>query len=386
MKTLIAQGTSPASLKERGKEAFGVLAKAWLASRHDLKPRTRTTYEMLLADKVRQTGPDDLSIAATFNPKPINSITREQITEWIGKLHAAQKSVSTIRHNYVIVRAVLTQAVVDSRITVNPADHVKLPTERTANGGTPGVVDDPSQFLSAQQVQALTESTPYPFDVYVHLAAWSGLRAGELAGLQIQDVEIPDLPTKPATLRVERTVITSPGGLVYDSPKTKGSRRRVPLPTETSALLTDYLASHPRRNEPEAYLFPNPTVKAFSETQTLSIDEAQAALALDWDSLLNHLNFYRLVFKPAVSRANTETEILPPNLTFHALRHTYASLCVAAGIPPLAISRFMGHSKVTTTLSVYTHLFQDDHSDAMSALAALSRPAAANVVPMRKRG
>ena len=172
----------------------------------------------------------------------------------------------------------------------------------------------------------------------------------------------------------------------YDSPKTKGSRRRVPLPTETSALLTDYLASHPRRNEPEAYLFPNPTVKAFSETQTLSIDEAQAALALDWDSLLNHLNFYRLVFKPAVSRANTETEILPPNLTFHALRHTYASLCVAAGIPPLAISRFMGHSKVTTTLSVYTHLFQDDHSDAMSALAALSRPAAANVVPMRKRG
>ena len=46
----------------------------------------------------------------------------------------------------------------------------------------------------------------------------------------------------------------------------------------------------------------------------------------------------------------------------------------------------MGHSKVTTTLGIYTHLFQDDHSDAMSALAALSRPAAANVVPMRKRG
>ena len=90
VKTLIAQGTSPASLKERGKETFGVLAKAWLASRHDLKPRTRTTYEMLLADKVRRTGPDDLSIAATFNPKPINSITREQITEWIGKLHAAE--------------------------------------------------------------------------------------------------------------------------------------------------------------------------------------------------------------------------------------------------------------------------------------------------------
>ncbi|MGO9071144.1 hypothetical protein [Mycobacterium sp.] len=37
-------------------------------------------------------------------------------------------------------------------------------------------------------------------------------------------------------------------------------------------------------------------------------------------------------------------------LKFHALRHTYASLCVAAGIPPLQLSRFMGHAKVTTTL------------------------------------
>jgi integrase len=77
---------------------------------------------------------------------------------------------------------------------------------------------------------------------------------------------------------------------------------------------------------------------------------------------------------------------LPPALKFHALRHTYASLCVAAGIPPLQLSRFMGHAKVTTTLGVYAHLFADDHSDAMTVLAALSRPASPNVVPMRRRG
>jgi hypothetical protein len=59
-----------------------------------------------------------------------------------------------------------------------------------------------------------------------------------------------------------------------------------------------------------------------------------------------------------------------------SLRHTYASLCVAAGIPPLEISRFMGHAKVTTTLTVYAHLFADDHSDAMSALDAMAAPKA----------
>lgn len=78
---------------------------------------------------------------------------------------------------------------------------------------------------------------------------------------------------------------------------------------------------------------------------------------------------------------------LPPALKFHALRHTYASLCVAAGIPPLQLSRFMGHAKVTTTLTIYTHLFDDDHSETMAALEAMSRPVdARNVVAMRQRG
>jgi integrase len=89
-----------------------------------------------------------------------------------------------------------------------------------------------------------------------------------------------------------------------------------------------------------------------------------------------------------VMRANRlagET-VLPPDLTFHSLRHTYASLCVAAGIPPLEISRFMGHAKVTTTLTIYSHLFPSDHADAMTALAAMAAPVAPNVVPMRRRG
>jgi integrase len=69
-----------------------------------------------------------------------------------------------------------------------------------------------------------------------------------------------------------------------------------------------------------------------------------------------------------------------------ALRHTYASLCVTAGIPSLHISRLMGHAKVTTTLAIFTHLFNDDHAERMAALEAMSRPAPApNVVPIRKR-
>lgn len=87
--------------------------------------------------------------------------------------------------------------------------------------------------------------------------------------------------------------------------------------------------------------------------------------------------------------AQQRTPKLPPGLQFHALRHTYASLCVAAGILPVELARFMGHAKVTTTLSDYAQLFEDDHADAMTALGAMGQPTtpprqADNVVPVRR--
>ncbi|MGV9867864.1 tyrosine-type recombinase/integrase [Rhodococcus koreensis] len=124
----------------------------------------------------------------------------------------------------------------------------------------------------------------------------------------------------------------------------------------------------------------------------LSVEGAEQRLTRDWTAVLRHQTFYKAVYRPAVLRANlfaagNGTVTLPPALEFHALRHTYASLCVAAGIPPLEIARFMGHAKVTTTLIVYAHLFDDDHSDAMAALGAMVQTTprqADNVVPIRR--
>jgi integrase len=418
-KTLLSQGQSPASLRERGREPFGVVAAQWLASRHDLKPRTRAEYANLLSDKTRArragdgASTADLSITATFGDRPVNQIVRADIADWIGKLSKAGKSASTIRHHYFVFRQVLSQCVTDGRLTVNPADHVKLPSERSADGGTPGVVDDPDMFLTAAQVLALVDATPWPCAVLVHLAAWSGLRAAEIAGLQVGDLELPDrsinpnAPAKPGVLHVERTVITIDGALIYDTPKTRGSRRRVPLMTATTELLRDYLAAHPRRNDPSAPLFCSVTLKPSKPTgkravdadgnriapsavdalAALSVDDAAERLVLDWSAPIRHQTFYKAVFRPAVLRANRlgGEDVLPPGLKFHALRHTYASLCVAAGIPPLQLSRFMGHAKVTTTLSIYTHLFDDDHAETMAALEAMSKPvSASNVLPMRR--
>jgi integrase len=181
-------------------------------------------------------------------------------------------------------------------------------------------------------------------------------------------------------------------------------------------LLHDYLGEHPRADEPTAPLFPAMTLTVSKPTGVcaldrdgkpasrdrravvvrqatalaeLSVAEAEDRLVHDWGEPLRHGGWYKAVYRPAVLRANrlNPTAKLSPRLKFHSLRHTYASLCVAAGIPALDISRFMGHAKPTTTLGIYAHLFEDDHAVAMAALGAMSRSVSgSNVVQLKRRG
>src|SRR5262249_41379467 len=159
-------------------------------------------------------------------------------------------------------------------------------------------------------VSALVAATPWPYNVYVHVAAWAGLRAAELAGLQVGDVDLPeespksDTPDRPGILRVKRTARVIGDAIEYLAPKTHGSHRCVPLTVATTELLRDYLAGHPRRDDRTAPLFPGMTLTAprptgvrsadYASTGTavslrqatalaeLSVDEAEKRLVLAW--------------------------------------------------------------------------------------------------------
>ena len=414
----------------KGKMLFRDAATIWLESRKADTRNNAENHRYALAPAATRRGDGKtLGIDAVFGDYPLNKITREYIQAWVNSLTAAGKKPSTVRHAFWTVRMVLEQAVVDGRLAKSSAEHIKLPTETGTNGGQVGVVVDRAMFLTPAQVSALVDATPWPYNVLVHVAAWAGLRAAELGGLTIGNVELPDPPLtpnasrKPGVLRVQQAARAKGKAIEYGPLKTKQSFRRVPLTADTTDMLRDYLAQHPRGDEPDAPLWPSmaltrprPTGKRATPADTgaattgvedappsnakvrarrqadaladLTVEEAEKRLVLDWTTPLRHATFYKAVYRPAVLRAHrlTPTAKLSPTQSFHSLRHTYASLCLAAGIRPIDIAELMGHRDVKTTLTVYAHLINtDDHTGNMAALGVLATPQptyTGNVVPL----
>ncbi len=336
-----------------GRATFREIAEAWLASKANLKARTRAGYAAALAP--------GQSIDLAFGGLPIEAVTRQRIADWV-EATASGKAASTVRNRFFVVRQICQQAYIDGRIPANPCVAVTLPKARN-------VADDSTRlFLTAEQLNRLAAEMPSPYDVLVLFAGWTGLRAGEIAGLQVADLDL----SRPGRERVQvrRTIVDVNGHLSYDTPKSRRSRRTVPLPQNLLLHLRDYVSSHPRRDVPTAPLFPGKTGHGNRS-------------ALDWDKPLRHGAFYGKTFKPAVLRAE-----LPADLRFHDLRHTYASLCVSRGLTVKEISSFMGHATIATTMDIYTHLYEDDHSAAMAKLDTawpVGRSAAQdNVIPLRR--
>jgi hypothetical protein len=112
-----------------------------------LKDRTRREYGQMLAPAAeRRGGMREIGIDAVFGGNPVNAVTRDRIVGWIADLTAAGKKPNTVRHNCFVLRQVLQHAVDEGWIAANHAAHVRLPSDH----GSPGVVDDPARFLTAE--------------------------------------------------------------------------------------------------------------------------------------------------------------------------------------------------------------------------------------------
>jgi integrase len=309
----LADGNSTAPLVKNGKTFREVAELMQSAHAHTLKPKTRRDSAAAFR----------LYIYPTFGSRRISTITTMDIEQWLADRRAALSektgkpfSQSSIRTCYVGLSSVFKYAVQLRLISVDPCVPVRIPK----------VDHQELTFLTPGQVAAVVErlDATAPDGLIVLTAAYTGLRAGELEGLRVGDV---NLFARQPYVRVQRQAQFTPGvGWEYITPKSRNSIRIVPLNRVLVERLREHLAQHPHAANPNAPFWPGRRRGGHGKTRG----------ALDYTLQFNHGNMYQKHFLPVLA------ELGIPAVRWHDLRHFYASACAAAGIPDRASCEIHG--------------------------------------------
>lgn len=371
--------------REARQEPFGTFAVMWVAEARDaaalgeLKSRTAADREAVLRRYV----------LPTFAARPVGAITRPEAAAFRSALIARGLAPATVKAAYDAFRRVLEIPVDDGIIATNPAVQRHRPGARTTRHAE-GFEYRP---LTRDQVGTVVAATASPLDELMVLTlVYTGVRAAELAGLNVGDVHLGRSPY----VSVERTRKRTGAGWTTDTPKSAKSTRRVPLPGELADRLRAYLAgTHPRASEPSAALFPGRLKGGY--THGARNTEGRELHTLNWAEPVEPSLFYRNVLKPALvaaglpvstpARADAPAE---KGVRLHDLRHTFATLALDAGHDFREVSEWLGHADYTTTLRVYAHWIPSEISNTMSLPTTAPAPppaeaAPANVIAFRRR-
>lgn len=281
----------------RARTRLAATAQAWMKAHPDWSAST----------KERNKGIVDKHILPRWGDERLEDITVEAVQEWMGGL---QLSAGSIRKIVGVLASICDQAILTKRLATNPARLVARPRQQVKK----------RRYLDALQVEQMATAAGQMGDVVLTLA-YTGLRWGEMAALTGSSVD-----TSRRRLRIELSVTEVGGRLVWSEPKDH-QRRSVPYP----GFLDDMLTNRIEAAGDAGTLFPTPS------GGVLRIGNARR----DW-------------FDRAATAAGVQ------GLTPHELRHTAASLAVHAGASVLALQRMLGHDKPSTTLDVYSDLFDED--------------------------
>ncbi len=239
----------------------------------------------------------------------------------------------TVRKMHSTLHKALSQAVSDGLIPRNAAD-VKAPQP------APEEMRPLSEIEARAFLDAARELDDR-FEALYMLAITTGLRRGELLGLRWDDADL-----ERGTLRVGRALVREGGRHKLGETKTRRGRRQVNLtPRTVTALKT-----HRKRQLEERV-----RLAGLYEDRGLMF-------ATNVGTPLNPENVVKRSFKPLLKKANL------PEIRFHDLRHTCATLLLSKNVNPKIVSEMLGHANIAITLDTYSHVLPDMQESAVRAL------------------
>jgi integrase len=306
-------------------------------------------------------------VLAKWSAWPVGKIDHLGIQEWITEL-GKTLAPATVAECHRLTRAVLGAAVRQHLIGGNPAEGVRLPGRRVRD--TDGVVISRSTLLDQ-----LVPVVPDRHRALVALAGGTGLRWGEAVGVCLDALDLDR-----RVVRVVRTIVEVSGHTSFKPfPKSKAGRREVPLP----GWLVPMLRAHLDRFErgPNGLVFTNEAGKPLRRTLFRSrvwkpslvragllgkvVELGPKAYQAEWTDKGGHDHCQQCRSYAAAVKAVAHGAA--DGITFHDLRHSYATWLVDDGVPINMAQKVLGHENASTTLQLYTRR-TTDHDRILRAL------------------
>lgn len=289
-----------------------------------LKPRTADNYESMI----------NTHIIPGIGEPYLSDLEPDQIQRFYNKLYNCGLGLSpaTIRKIHNIVYASLKRAVINGLLLKNPAEDLELPEIETPKIKAFNETEE-TIFLNAAK-------SSYCYDAFL-MGFDTGLRMGELLAIYWSDIDLKvGIVSVHCNLMVVKNRDKKSGEpnyklIIQDRPKTKASVRKVPL---TARVIKMLKIRKLKAEDPEGLVFPS-IVGTF----------------------INPRNFERS-FKNICKKAKLE------ECNVHTMRHTFATKCFKAGIPIKIIMKWLGHSRISHTMDIYTHVLPDLEKDAIKLL------------------
>ena len=259
-----------------------------------------------------------------FGNKPINEIKASDVRRWQAKLMSSPNNYS---------QTYLKKINTELNSIINYAKRFyDLNTNPCGKAGTIGKAKaEEMDYWTYDEYIAFREGVKDKPLSYIcfEVLYWTGMREGELLALSPADI---DLDNK--LISINRTYQRIGGKDVFTSPKTRKSKRKIPIPDFLCQELSDYI---------------------------------QSRYMLDADERLFPITKSYLSHEMTRGCKNTCVK----KIRIHDIRHSHASLLINQGCDALMLADRLGHEKVSTTLNTYSHLFPHKQQELVHSLESL---------------
>ena len=293
---------------------------------HDPKPEAIYTFADAANDWERQ-HLDEISyktaeayraptrrLVDQYGARPLNDITAADVAAYLSMLGKQNYSRRSVQMHRDILNMIFNRAIVAGKLTTNPCAAVSMPR---------GLTTSRRELPTDDAIQAVKSGAGAPFGLFALVCLYSGLRRGEALALTYEDID-----RAAGVIHVTKAVEFVGNNPHLKTPKTAAGYR--------DAILLDALAEAIPADG-TGLIFPRPD-----------------------GGLLTKIQYRKRWIKYC--------EAIGCDITAHQLRHGFATILYEAGVPDKDAQELLGHSSITVTRDVYTHIRQSRREDTASRL------------------